>query len=150
MTTRLALTPLRLTAAIALAAASLTACSTPAETAGSSATAPASLDGQAVDAGAFAALVEQDGVVVLDVRTPEEFAAGHLDGALNVDVSSPQFADRLAELDTDAPYAVYCRSGNRSAQAVTLMQQAGFEQVAHLDGGITAWSADGGEVVTGP
>lgn len=150
MTTRLALTPLRLTAAIALAAASLTACSAPAETTETSAAAPASLDGQAVDAGAFAALVEQDGVVVLDVRTPEEFAAGHLDGALNVDVSSPQFTDRLAELDTDAPYAVYCRSGNRSAQAVTLMQQAGFEQVAHLDGGITAWSADGGEVVTGP
>lgn len=148
MTSRRLLTPARLAAAIVLAAASLTACGTSTGTGSSAASAPAALEGQAVDAGAFAALVEQDGVVILDVRTPDEFDSGHLDGALNLDVSSPQFADQLTELDPGSRYAVYCRSGNRSAQAVKLMQQAGLEQVAHLDGGIGAWSAGGGEVVT--
>lgn len=95
----------------------------------------------------FATLTAADGVVLLDVRTPEEFAEGHLEGAVNVDVSAPDFATRLADLDPEATYAVYCRSGNRSQTALDLMSQAGFGSAADLAGGIGAW-ADAGMPVT--
>ena len=91
----------------------------------------------------FADLVAEDGVVLLDVRTPEEFAEGHLDGALNIDVSSPDFPAQIAELDPAATYAVYCRSGNRSQTAMTLMAEAGIDNTADLGGGIGAWAQAG-------
>ncbi len=97
----------------------------------------------------FAELVDADGVVLLDVRTPEEFAEGHLEGAVNLDVSAPDFTSRLAELDPDATYAVYCRSGNRSQTALDLMTQAGFGAAADLAGGIGAWAEAGLPVTTG-
>ena len=101
-----------------------------------------------LDAAAFGERVASDGVVVLDVRTPEEFAAGHLAGAVNVDLESGSFESDITGLDQAAPYAVYCRSGNRSGQAMGIMQDAGFTDVAHLDGGIVAWQEAGGQIVT--
>lgn len=97
----------------------------------------------------FATLAEEDGVVLLDVRTPQEYAEGHLDGAVNLDVSAPDFADGLAGLDPQAVYAVYCRSGNRSQTALELMAQAGLEDAADLAGGIGAWVGDGLPLVAG-
>lgn len=82
-------------------------------------------------------------VVVLDVRTPEEFAEGHLDGALMIDFYESDFADRIAELDPDASYLIYCRSGNRSGQTGAIMETLGFGDVANIDGGIVAWSDAG-------
>jgi len=90
-----------------------------------------------------------DGLVILDVRTADEFAAGHLDGATMIDFYSPDFADRLAALDRDVPYLLYCHSGNRSGQARQLMSDLGFVDVADIDGGIAAWAANGLPVVTG-
>lgn len=87
-------------------------------------------------------------LVVLDVRTPEEFAEGHLDDALLVDFYDEDFADQLAELDRDVPYLLYCRSGNRSGQARALMADLGFTDVADVDGGIVAWEQAGLPVVT--
>jgi len=84
-----------------------------------------------------------DDVEVLDVRTPEEYAEGHIDGATLIDFYEPDFANRIAELDRSAAYVVYCRSGNRSGQAVALMAEQGFTAVNDLDGGVTAWSAAG-------
>lgn len=104
--------------------------------------------GTELDAAAFAARVEQPDVVVLDVRTPEEFAGGHLPGARNVDVNDPSFEDAVGSLPKDGTYAIYCRSGNRSAQAMQIMTEEGFTDVAHLLGGIGAWQQAGGEVVT--
>lgn len=101
-----------------------------------------------LDAAAFATVVDEPGVTLLDVRTPEEFAAGHLAGARNLDVSSPDFVARVAELPKDGRYAVYCRSGNRSAQALAAMREAGVTDAVHLDGGIGAWQDSGREVVT--
>ncbi|SNS65952.1 Rhodanese-related sulfurtransferase [Micrococcales bacterium KH10] len=72
--------------------------------------------------------------VVIDVRTPEEFAEAHLTGAVNIDINGPGFADGIAQLDKDTAYQVYCRSGNRSAQAVALMRQAGFLEVSDIGG----------------
>jgi phage shock protein E len=65
--------------------------------------------------------------VVVDVRTPGEYAAGHLDGAVNLDLTSGQLATEIPALDADDEYVVYCKSGNRSAQATQLMEQAGLE-----------------------
>lgn len=95
-----------------------------------------------------AALATDPGVTVIDVRTPEEYAEGHLDGAVLVDFSSPTFADEIAQLDTTQPYLVYCRSGNRSGQAVAVMQQLGFGALWDLDGGITSWTAAGFDLVS--
>ena len=79
------------------------------------------------------------GAVVLDVRTAEEFAAGHLPNAFNVDFYQADFRERLAGLERDVPYLIYCRSGKRSGQAYELMMELGFSQVNDLSGGITAW-----------
>jgi rhodanese-related sulfurtransferase len=97
--------------------------------------------------GPFQELTQEPGVVTLDVRTPEEYAAGHLPNAVNLDVESPTFAAGLAQLDPDATYAVYCRSANRSKVAMDQMSQAGIEDVQDLDGGIVAWQAEGLPVV---
>jgi phage shock protein E len=95
----------------------------------------------------FAAASEQPGVVLLDVRTPEEFADGHIDGAANIDLNAPDFPDRVAGLDPTVTYAVYCRSGNRSATATSYMLQQGFAPMYELDGGIVAWQSAGLPVV---
>ncbi|MFC0646693.1 rhodanese-like domain-containing protein [Cellulomonas phragmiteti] len=65
--------------------------------------------------------------VVVDVRTAAEYAEGHLEGALHLDVQDPAFADAVAALDPEVPYVVYCRSGNRSAAAAATMATAGLE-----------------------
>lgn len=63
---------------------------------------------------------------VIDVRTADEFATGHLDGALNFDIQSPEFVSQIDTLDKAANYVIYCRSGNRAGQAVSYMQENGF------------------------
>jgi rhodanese-related sulfurtransferase len=68
-----------------------------------------------------------DGRTVIDVRTPEEFAAGHVDGATLVNFQDPGFATAIEELDPEVDYVVYCRSGNRSAQAATQMRSIGLD-----------------------
>jgi len=100
---------------------------------------------------AAAAITDEppDDLVVLDVRTPEEFAEGHLEGAVLVDFYDADFADQLAALDANVPYLVYCRSGNRSGKALAVMDQLGFTSAADVDGGIVAWSDAGLPVTTG-
>ena len=78
-------------------------------------------------------------LVLLDIRTPEEFAAGHLAGAINIDYYANDFEDRLSDLNRDVPYVMYCNSGNRSANALPVMDSLGFQEVYELDGGIVAW-----------
>jgi phage shock protein E len=86
---------------------------------------------------------------LLDVRTPEEFASGHLAGAENLDFNArASFEAQLAALDRNAPYAIYCRSDNRSGQALEMMRGLGFTDVVDLAGGIIAWQA-AGRPVTG-
>jgi rhodanese-related sulfurtransferase len=90
-----------------------------------------------------------DDLVVLDVRTPEEFAEGHLDGAIQIDFYDDDFAEQLLDLDTDVPYLIYCRSGNRSGQTRAMMRGIGFTDVADLDGGVLAWTEAGYPLVSG-
>lgn len=72
------------------------------------------------------------GAVVLDVRTPQEYAEGHLEGAVLLDLNGGEFARALPELDTGVQYLVYCRSGNRSGQAIAMMQEAGITAATNL------------------
>lgn len=88
-------------------------------------------------------IASQDEVVILDVRTAEEVAAGALPGAVNIDFYSPSFSDQLARLDPNETYFVYCRSGNRSREATASMIDLGFTDVYELDGGIVAWIDSG-------
>jgi rhodanese-related sulfurtransferase len=90
-----------------------------------------------------------DGLIVLDVRTPEEFAEGGLPGAILIDINSPSFTSEVEQLDTTVPYLVYCRSGNRSARAVEIMQDLGFGEIYELADGIQAWVGSGRQLVTG-
>jgi rhodanese-related sulfurtransferase len=83
------------------------------------------------------------------VRTPEEFAAGHLDGAVLVDIKDASFDARIAELDPSMSYVVYCRSGNRSAQAVERMKAAGFGNLSDLGSLENASSQTGIAIVQG-
>ena len=84
-----------------------------------------------------------DGLVVLDVRTPDEFATGHLPDAVNLDYQSAGFADGLGALDREAPYLLYCRTDNRSGEVREMMRSLGFRDVHEIDGGIVAWAEAG-------
>jgi len=88
------------------------------------------------------------GAIIIDVRTPEEFAAGHLDGALLIDIKDASFDAKIAALDPNAEYMVYCRSGNRSAQAVTRMREAGIPKITDLGSLENASATTGVEIVT--
>lgn len=81
--------------------------------------------------------------VILDVRTPEEVAEGHLAGAKNIDVQDELFQQNIEHLDKNKTYLLYCRSGKRTAVAGAKMKAAGFKKVYMLDGGITAWKGKG-------
>lgn len=91
----------------------------------------------------FSKKITEAGVVTLDVRTPGEFMTGHIQGAQNIDFESGNFENQIAALDKNATYAVYCRSGNRSGQAVAIMHDAGFHNVYNLNGGIIDWTNSG-------
>lgn len=87
--------------------------------------------------------------IVIDVRTPEEYSAGHLEGARLIDFNGGEVAEVIPHLDPDAKYIVYCRSGNRSGQAIALMEQAGFTNLTNLGSLQQAADATGLPVVTG-
>lgn len=84
-----------------------------------------------------------DGLIILDIRTPDEFRAGHIPDAVNLDFFSPRFELKLAELPKKTPILLYCRSGNRSAQALEYFEEAGLGPVYHLTKGFRQWQADG-------
>ncbi len=94
----------------------------------------------------FAQYITEEGVQLLDVRTPEEFEAGHIEGAVLIDYrTDPEgFVQKAeAQLQKDKPVALYCRGGKRSHSAAELMHKAGFKQLVELDGGIQAWQEAG-------
>jgi rhodanese-related sulfurtransferase len=81
--------------------------------------------------------------VIIDVRTPEEFAQGHIANAINLNYQSETFRDELNKLDKDKNYLVYCGVGGRSKGAVAIMEELGFMQASNMLGGISQWKQDG-------
>lgn len=97
---------------------------------------------QEVDVATFKAKMQEDNVVLLDVRTPKEVAAGKIEGALEINVLGDDFQEKIQALDKDKTYLVYCRSGKRSTRACNAMEKEGFKDLYNLKGGYTAWSAE--------
>jgi phage shock protein E len=93
--------------------------------------------------GAAKVLKDDSKVVVLDIRTPKEFKAGHIKGAKNLDFYEDDFEARLKKLETDKTYLVHCASGGRSTKALELFKKLGFKSVIHLDGGFKDWEKSG-------
>jgi rhodanese-related sulfurtransferase len=77
--------------------------------------------------------------VIIDVRTPEEYAGGHIEKAINMDYYSETFADELDQLDKEKTYLIYCRTDQRSGEALDMMAELGFREVYNMLGGIVRW-----------
>ena len=85
-------------------------------------------------------------LVILDIRTPQEFGAGHIPGAKNIDYRGADFSTAIGSLDPNTPVLVHCASGGRSKSALPVLKQAGLVEIHHLDGGFSAWAAAGMQV----
>lgn len=106
---------------------------------------------QGIEIAAAQELIRQrQDLVLLDVRTPKEFDAGHLAGAVNENFHAGEFEQKLARFDRAKTYLVYCQSGARSRKTLALMQRLGFKQVYMLGGGIERWQAQGQPVKRAP
>jgi rhodanese-related sulfurtransferase len=96
-----------------------------------------------LDAVGFQAKTQEAGVVILDVRTKAEFDEGQIANAININVESNEFLSEISKLDKSKTYAVYCRSGRRSADALAKMTNEQFISLSHLDGGVIDWTNAG-------
>ena len=101
----------------------------------------------ALEPAAFEAKITTPNVQLVDVRTPQEFANGHLVNAKNVNFNDAEFKQKIALLDKSKPIAVYCGVGGRSGKASKILIELGFKDITDLAGGITAWSAANKKVV---
>lgn len=86
-------------------------------------------------------MMENEDIVVVDVRTPQEYNQGHLKGAQLVDFYGANFKEEIGKLDKAKKYVVYCRSGGRSAKSVQMMKEMGFTDVYNMSGGFISWSS---------
>ena len=86
---------------------------------------------------------DNPGFVILDVRTPGEFANGRIENAVNLDYYSQTFKNDLNKLDKDKTYLIYCRTGSRSGKALDIMKELKFGKVYNMLGGITQWKTEG-------
>lgn len=87
----------------------------------------------------FEQKMQNDDVQLVDVRTPEEFAEGHLPNAINININGSSFDSEIAKLDKAKPIMVYCRSGVRSAKAAASLKSKDFKNISDLSGGIISW-----------
>ena len=87
----------------------------------------------------FKTKMSDPGIVLIDVRTPEETAQGMIEGAMQLDFRNPNFETEIDKLDKNKTYLIYCRSGNRSGKTCAMMAQKGFKEMYNLAGGYLAW-----------
>lgn len=90
------------------------------------------------------------GLVVLDVRTPEEFSRGHIEGAVNIDIRDENFQERVESLPREKTYIIYCRTSERSERAFTIFKELGFSRVYHMLWGVVGWKEAGLPLVNEP
>ena len=81
-------------------------------------------------------------IVVLDIRTPEEYGTGHIPKSVNINFKSDSFADELKKLDPNKTYLVHCRSGGRSTSSLKVFSNLKFHHIIHLDGGMMDWGKE--------
>lgn len=93
-------------------------------------------------------LKEQKEMKLIDVRTPEEFGAGHISRAENINFFSENFSKSLAELDKEEPLVIYCKSGRRSGKSIAIFKELGFTKIYELEGGVLNWKSKDFEVKT--
>jgi rhodanese-related sulfurtransferase len=101
---------------------------------------------QQVDVQTFEQALNKNDIVLIDVRTPEEFNAGHIAGAINIDINSNTFEQQIKQLSKNKTVLVYCRSVNRSAKASKILRKNHYK-VMDLAGGINAWIQSGKKLV---
>lgn len=80
-------------------------------------------------------------IVILDVRTKDEFDDGHLNNAINIDVKQENFTSEIAKLDKNKTYVIYCRSGHRSGRGLNIMKENSFKRIYHMNDGFLQWQA---------
>jgi rhodanese-related sulfurtransferase len=83
---------------------------------------------------------DNENLVLIDVRTPDEFKQGHLEGAKLINFYDANFQEEVKKLDSAKKYVVYCRSGGRSSKSVSAMKKLGFNDVYNMSGGVLAWN----------
>lgn len=101
-----------------------------------------------LDVRAFRKLVNKDKALLIDVRTPEEFAAGHIEAAANLDWRAGTLIADLSGIDKTKPVLLYCEGGIRSGEAMEAMKKVGFTDIHDLKGGFAAWKSDKQPVIT--
>ncbi|WP_372768036.1 rhodanese-like domain-containing protein [Lutibacter sp.] len=84
---------------------------------------------------------------IIDVRTPQEFSEGHIEGAVNINFFDATFLEQISKYKKDEPVFIYCKSGNRSGQASKKISDSGFKQIYDLEGGILNWVKNNNEVI---
>ena len=102
---------------------------------------------QSVEVDEFDNIIKSGDVLLVDVRTASEYASGHIDGALNIDVQQSDFKQKATMLPADKTIAVYCRSGRRSKKAASILADSSYK-VVELNNGIKGWTAAGKPVTT--
>jgi rhodanese-related sulfurtransferase len=96
----------------------------------------------------FEKLIKNDkNVQLVDVRSPQEVANGHLEKAVNINIADADFEAKMSQLDKTKPIAVYCGVGGRSGKAAAKLTSLGFTKIYDLQGGITAWKGQNKAVV---
>ena len=88
----------------------------------------------------FLSRIKEPNMTIIDIRTPEEYASGHIDGSINIDFYASDFTEQLKKLNKSDAYSIYCRSGSRSGKALSIMQNLGFTNTADLQGGYSSLS----------
>jgi rhodanese-related sulfurtransferase len=88
-------------------------------------------------------VIKEENLVIVDIRTPAEFKAGHLPGARNIDFKAADFKEKVSRLDRERTYLVHCQSGRRSTNALETFKALGFKSIIHLDGGFASWEKSG-------
>jgi len=97
---------------------------------------------QNVSGKVFREKMTEGNVVILDVRTKAEVMDGIIPSAINIDIMSPDFKQKIEQLDKNKTFLVYCRSGNRSGSACGFMESLGFNHLYNLNGGMMLWDGD--------
>jgi rhodanese-related sulfurtransferase len=94
----------------------------------------------------FSEGIINDDIILIDIRTIEEFNEGHIENAINMDYYANDFSNQINSLDKEKTYYIYCRSGTRSGNALNIFKNLGFKEVYDLKNGINSWKEEGFEV----